>query len=70
MLRTMNYKMRIMQRIKKMKTKSSHIDIFKCIIKGKIKYTVNQNGVFFYLTTCSDDIVEEIDRILKTYEKT
>ena len=44
--------------------------MFKCITKGKIKYTVNQNGVFFYLTTCSSDIVEEIDRTLKTYEQT
>ena len=29
----MNYKMRIMQRIKQMKTKSCHIDIFNCITK-------------------------------------
>ena len=66
----MSYKMRIMQRIKQLKTKSCYIDIVKGITKGKIKYTVNQNGVFFNLTTCSDDIVEEIDRILKTYEQT
>ena len=66
----MNYKMRILQRIKRMKTKSCQIDIFKCITKCKIKYTVNQSGVFFNLTTCSDDIVEEIDRILKTYAQT
>ena len=45
----MNYKMRIMQRIKQMKTKSCHLDIFKCITKGKIKYTANQNGVFFLI---------------------
>ena len=39
----MNYKMRIMQRIKLMKTKSCHIDIVKRITKGQINSTVNQN---------------------------
>ena len=70
MLRTMNYQMRIMQRTKQMKTKSWHIDIFKCITKGPCEITMNQNGVFFNLTPSSDDIVDEIDRIMKTYEQT
>ena len=68
MRQTMNYKMRFTQKIKHLKTKSCHIDIRKCITKRKDNIYRESKRRVFNLTTCSDDIVDEIDGILKTFE--
>ena len=42
--------------------------IFNLIHNKEIKYSKNNNGVFFYLNQLSDEILYEIEKIISYYE--
>ena len=39
------------------------------IVEHKVAYTVNRNGVFFNLSPLSDELVRQIDEIIKRCEQ-
>ena len=39
------------------------------IVEHKVTYTVNINGVFFNLSSLSDELARQIDEIIKRYEQ-
>jgi len=45
------------------------IEILKLIVEHKVAYTVNMNGVFFNLSSLSDELAQQIDEIIKMYEQ-
>ena len=43
--------------------------MFKYLVHNKIDYSVNNNGVFFNITTMTDDRLQDIEKILKQLER-
>jgi hypothetical protein len=62
-----NDKKQLVKRISDIKNKKCYLKIFK-LIHGDIKYTKNDNGVFFNLTNLSDTILTNIDSVIQYYE--
>ena len=44
--------------------------MFKYLVDNNIDYSVNNNGVFFNITTMTDDRLHELETILKQHERT
>ena len=63
------YRMLMIRRIASARQKSCYIDIFKLIVDHNIDYTINKNGVFFNLSPLPDEVVRQIDEILKRCEQ-
>jgi hypothetical protein len=63
-----NDKVFLVSRTSAIKDKHCYIDLFKLLIKEKIKYSKNSNGIFFDVGLLSDDVLNNIDVILKFYE--
>jgi hypothetical protein len=63
-----NDKKQLVKRMGDIKSKNCYIKIFK-LIHNTTKYTVNDNGVLFNLTTLPDDILTKIERIIVYYEQ-
>ena len=61
-------KKQLIKRINDIKTKKCYIKIFKLIHNDNLKYTKNDNGIFFNITNLSDEILTNIDIILNFYE--
>ena len=65
---TISDKKDLLRRITNIKYKICYKNIFKLLIKYNIKYTRNNNGIFFNLALLSDDILNEINDIILPYE--
>ena len=63
------YRQFMIRRLAAAKQRSCYIEIFKLIVEHKVPYTVNRNGVFFNLSLLSDELVRQIDDILKRCEQ-
>ena len=63
-----NDKVFLVSRISAIKDKRCYIDLFKLLIKEKIKYSKNSNGIFFDVGLLNDDVLNNIDVIVKFYE--
>tara|TARA_B100001093_G_C26175945_1_gene737789 strand:- start:64 stop:450 length:387 start_codon:yes stop_codon:yes gene_type:complete len=63
-----NYRKKVLDKIKKLKDKNSQIAIFK-IVNRDIgnNFSENKSGIYFNLNLISDDAVEEIIEIIKSY---
>ena len=59
----------MIRRIAAARQKSCYIEIFKLIVEHKVYYTVNKNGVFFNMSPLPDEVVRQIDEILKKCEQ-
>ena len=62
------YKRFMIRRLSAIKRKNCYIDVFIFVLDHKIDYTVNNNGVFFNLSTLSNENIRDIDTIMKKYE--
>ena len=58
----------LVKRIGDIKNKKCYIKIFKLINNDNLSYTKNDNGIFFNLSTLSDDILSKIEQIIIYYE--
>ena len=63
------YRQFMVRRLAAVKQRRCYIEIFKVIVEHKVAYTVNRNGVFFNLSPLSDELVRQIDEILKRCEQ-
>ena len=63
------YRQFMIRRLAAAKQKRCYIMIFKLIVVHKVAYTVNRNGVFFNLSPLSDELVRQIDEIIKSCEQ-
>lgn len=64
----LNDKKQLIKRINEIKNKKCYLKIFKLIHNDNLKYTKNDNGIFFNITNLSNDILTNIDIILSFYE--
>ena len=62
------YKRFMIRRLGAIKRKRCYIDVFIFVLDHKIDYTINNNGVFFNLSTLSNENIRDIDTIIKKYE--
>ena len=65
---TNNDKKDLLRRITNIKYKICYKQIFKLLIKYNIKYTRNNNGIFFNLASLEDHVLNEINDIISEYE--
>ena len=63
------YRKFMIRRIASARQKSCYIKIFKTIVEHKVDYTAKSNGVFFNLSPLPDEVVRQIDEILKRCEQ-
>ena len=63
------YRQFMVKRLAAVKQRRCYIEIFKLIVEHKVVYTVNMNGVFFNLSSLSDELAQQIDEIIKRYEQ-
>ena len=64
------YRQFMVRRLAAVKQRRCYIEIFKMIVEHKVAHTVNMNGVFlFNLSSLSDELVQQIDEIIKTYKQ-
>jgi hypothetical protein len=65
---THNDKKLLCKRITDVKKKNCYIRILKIIKEDNLKYTQNDNGIFFNLTNLSNELLTKIELILQEYE--
>ncbi len=63
------YRKFMVRRIAEARRRKCYIEIFKLIVEHKVDYTVNKNGVFFNLTPLPEELVRQIDEVLKRCEQ-
>ena len=64
-----NEKKLILHRINELNNKKCNMKIFDIIHKNDIKYSQNNNGVFFNLNQLNDECLINIDNLLTIYEQ-
>ena len=63
------YRQFMVKRLVAVKQRKCYIEILKLIVEHNVAYTVNMNGVFFNLSSLSDELAQRIDEIIKRYEQ-
>ena len=58
----------LVSRISEIKNKKCYIELLKLLVKENVKYTRNNNGIFFSVGLLSDDVLTKIDNILIVFE--
>ena len=58
----------LVSRISAIEDKQCYIKLLKLIVKEKVKYMRNHNGIFFNVGLLSDDVLTKIDNILLIHE--
>ena len=66
----MRFRREVIRRLTNVKIKQCYLDVFKYLVDNKLDYTVNKNGVFFNVTTMTDDRLHDIDTTLKQHKRT
>ena len=59
----------MVRRIAAVKQKKCYIAIFKLIVENNVPYTVNHNGVFFNMSPLPEELVRQINDIIKRCEE-
>ena len=59
----------MIRRLANARQQSCYIKIFKLIVYHNVDYTVTSCGVFFDLSPLPDEVVRQIDEILKRREQ-
>ena len=62
------YRKEIIRRMNQIKRKDFYIDIFRLVLKYRIRYTQNNNGIFFNITPLHEQIIYAIDSVIRHYE--
>ena len=65
----MAFRRQLLRRLTHVKIKQCYLDVFKYLVGNKIDDSVNNNGVFFNITTMTDDRLHDIEQILKQPER-
>jgi hypothetical protein len=65
---THNDKKILVKRIGDIKNRKCYIKIFKIIHGDNFKYTKNDNGIFFNLTSLTDNTLAKIESIIQFFE--
>ena len=63
------YRTFMVRRIAEARQRKCYLEIFKLTVEHKVDYTVNRNGVFFNLTPLPEEVVRQIDEVLKRCEQ-
>ena len=63
------YRQFMVRRLATVKQRRCYIEIFKLTVEHKVAYTVNRNGGFFNLSPLPDELVRQIDEIIKRCEE-
>ena len=63
------YRQFMVRRLAAAKQSRCYIEICKLIVEHKVAYTVSNNGVFFNLSPLPDELVRQIDDMLKRCEQ-
>ena len=59
----------MVRRIAAVKQNKCYIAIFKLIVAHNVPYTVNNNGVFFNMSPLPEELVRQINDIIKKCEE-
>ena len=59
----------MVRRLAAVKKQRCYLEIFRPLIEHKVAYTVNMNGVLFNLSSLPDELVRQIDEIIKRSEE-
>ena len=59
----------MVRRLAAVKQKRCYIAIFKLIVEHNVPYTVNNNGVFFNMSHLPEELVQQINDIIKRCEE-
>ena len=59
----------LIQRLRNLENKKCYIKLFRMIIQHNIKYTKNQNGIFFNIDLVDNNTLTEMDKLITYYEK-
>ena len=59
----------MVRRLAAVKHKKCYIAIFKLIVEHNVPSTVNNNGVFFNITHLPEELVQQINDIIKKCEE-
>ena len=59
----------MVKRLAAVKQRRCYIEICKLIVERKVAYTVNMNGVFFNMSPLPEELVRQINEIIKRCEE-
>ena len=59
----------MVRRLAAVNQKKCYIAIFKLIVEHNVPYTVNNNGVFFNMSPLPEELVRQINEIIKKCEE-
>ncbi len=62
------YKKKIINKIQNIKNKKNYINLFKLIIKLKIPYSYNNNGIFFNLNKINSKDLNKIIKLIDSFQ--
>lgn len=63
-----DYKKKIINRIQNIKNKKNYISLFKLILKLKIPYSVNNNGIFFNINQIQSNNLNKIIQLIDSFD--
>lgn len=61
-------KKKIINKIQNIKNKKNYINLFKLIVKLKIPYSLNNNGVFFNINKINTTDLNKIIKLLDSFD--
>ncbi|MFM7981808.1 MAG: hypothetical protein ACKPKO_21070 [Candidatus Fonsibacter sp.] len=59
----------MVRRLAAVRQRRCYIQIFKLIVEHSVPYTVENNGVFFNMSPLPEELVRQIDEIIKRCEE-
>ncbi|MFM7987627.1 MAG: hypothetical protein ACKPKO_50760 [Candidatus Fonsibacter sp.] len=59
----------MVRRLAAVKQRRCYIELFKLLVEHNATYTVNMNDVLFNMSPLSDELVQQIDEIIKRCEE-
>ena len=59
----------MVRRLAAVKQRKCYIALFKLIVEHNVPYTVNNNGVFFNMSPLPEELVRQINEIIKRCEE-
>ena len=59
----------MVRRLAAVKQRRCYIQIFKLIVEHNVPYTVKNNGVFFNMSPLPEELIRQIDEIIKRCEE-
>ncbi|MFM7990259.1 MAG: hypothetical protein ACKPKO_64185 [Candidatus Fonsibacter sp.] len=59
----------MVRRLDAVKQRRYYMQIFKLIVEHNVAYTVNNHGVFFDMSPLTEELIRQIDEIIKRCEE-